>query len=165
MQGNFEATLEQAEADIHKEAPRNAKGGYAYAEIAKAAFAKITLFRSKGFSYVQICRVFEKNGLLPKKSNPYSLRAAFHRERRRLAREEEIDELFNQDETGTDSNSAPIKTGKTAQASKVVSVDGHWDQKTRSEAAKRERIRGMASLKVDTGNGQITKFSDGNFEY
>jgi DNA-binding transcriptional MerR regulator len=156
--------MERAEADLTGEKPYNAKEGYVYSELAKAAFKKIKLFRSKGFSYTQICRAFEKNGLLPKKSNPYSLRAAFHRERRRLAREEEIDELLSE-KTDSESNSTPFKTGKTAQTSKATTVAGHEDQKTANAAAKRERIRDMASLKVNIGDGQITKFSDGNFEY
>jgi hypothetical protein len=88
--------MERVEADLENESPHNVKDGYIYSELANAAFGKIKLFRSRGFSYTQICRAFEKNGLLPKKSNPYSLRAAFHRERNRLNQEEDINELLNQ---------------------------------------------------------------------
>jgi hypothetical protein len=64
-----------------------------------------------------------------------------------------------------ESNLAPIKTGKTAQTAKAAPVAVQGDQKTDNETAKKERIKDMTSVRVDTGNGQITKFSDGNFEY
>jgi hypothetical protein len=168
MRDDFDKKLEQAEEDLNVEVPRNPKDGYAYSELVREAFVKIKLFRSKGFSYAQICRVFEKNGLLPKNSKPYSLRTAFQRERDRLRREEEIEKLFKQETqaTGTETKPTPVKTSGTARVAKTVPVSELGDKKTGADVDERNRmIRNTTSVTVNTGTGRITKFADGSFEF
>ena len=158
------SALKRAEEDLNREAPRSPCDGYAYSKLAKAAFAKIRLFRSKGFSYAQICRAFEKNGLLPKNPNPYSLRAAFHRERRRLKREEEIEKLAGR-EIHAEAEPAPAKTDEMPLPGKTGHPVASEERKHGAVIGKRSRISSVASITVDTAAGRITKLSDGAFDF
>jgi DNA-binding transcriptional MerR regulator len=160
-----DAALERAENILNQETPHNAREGYIYSELARAAFGKIKLFRSKGFSYAQICAALEKAGMLPKNSNPYSLRQAFKREQRRLKREEELMELLK-------GNKSAEVEAMPAQAEKSASVVHQKAPKFETEASKpddkvaeRERIKKMTGVPVNTGTSTIIKYTDGSFDF
>jgi hypothetical protein len=127
------ATLEQAENALNEETPHNAVTGYIYSEIAHAAFDKLNLFRSRGFSYAQICGALEKTGLLPKNSNPYSLRQAFHREKARLKRENELMKLLEEDSDSV-SKEKPGKSEKYVTFGSVYPILNNYFGDTESFA-------------------------------
>jgi hypothetical protein len=156
------ATLEQAENTLNVETPHNAVTGYIYSEIARAAFDKLKLFRNRGFSYAQICGALEKTGLLPKNSNPYSLRQAFHREKARLKREGELMKLLK-DNSDSVSKEEPGKPEKTAVVK--VQVKPEPEKSRLDEEAKAEWIKQMSGSVVDTGTGKIVKYPDGSFDF
>jgi hypothetical protein len=163
MQDDFNEAIERAEADLNNQTPHNTREGYAYSEIARAAFGKIKLFRSKGFSYAQICGVFVKNGLLPKNTNPYSLRAAFHRERERLKRGEELEKLFDKGDEAETKSLPVVKTDKTAQIAKVPAPKPVKPKEEGSQEV--DRIREMTAVTVETAAGKITRYANGGFGF
>jgi hypothetical protein len=154
--------LAQAENALNGETPHNSVTGYIYSEIARAAFGKLELFRNRGFSYAQICSALEKTGLLPKDSNPYSLRQAFHREKARLKREGELMKLL-EDDSDSVSKEKPGKPEKTAVVKAQVKPGP--EKSKPEEDAKAEWIKQMSGSVVDTGTGKIVKYPDGSFDF
>jgi hypothetical protein len=163
---DFEAASERVEEILRNEAPLNRKGGHVHSDTAKKFFGGIKSLRGRGFSFIQLCGAFEKAGILPEKSNPYSLRQAFVRE---MARRAKVEELFKAvknialEETAARSPKAniPARTGFTkavgSQSGSAPTPDDREDEK--------EWIRKQTSMTVDTGSGKITKNADGSFDY
>jgi hypothetical protein len=158
---DFEAANERVEEILRNEAPLNRNGGHVHSDTAKKFFDKIESLRRRGFSFIQLCGAFEKAGILPENSNPYSLRQAFLREAARRAKAEE---LLAEVKKGGETDAAvsanatpPVRTADTAK------------QENGGTAAKNEsgeeRVRRLTGTVVDTGLGKIVKHSDGSFEY
>jgi hypothetical protein len=160
---DLEATNERIDAAIEHETPLLRKGGRVYSGAAREFFGKIKALRGRGFSFVQICGAFEKAGILPRDSNPYSFRQAFLRElSRRVRAEELIEEVKNARESAAEpptptSANAPARTDEPGKPDKNASaVNTESDE---------EKVRRLTGTVVDTGLGKIVKHSDGSFEY
>jgi hypothetical protein len=153
---DFEAASERVEEILRNETPLNRKGGHIHSDTAKKFFGRIKSLRGRGFSFIQLCAAFEKAGILPEESNPYSLRQAFLREAARRDKAEEL--LKAVKDTASEEAAAP-----SPKADMPVSASG--GETAKDEAAEKEWIRKQLSTPVDTGLGKITKNSDGSFDY
>jgi hypothetical protein len=155
----FETVDEQVEEAIKGESPPRRRERCVYSDTARRFFSKIKALRGRGYSFVQICKAYEKAGQLPKRSNPYSFRQAFLRESGKRNREEELlKELKN------DTNAAGKAPGVSADAGRIF--EKPEAKKARESAGTvQHRIREMTGTPVDTGLGRITRHSDGSFEY
>jgi hypothetical protein len=163
---NLEAAIERVEEILRNEAPLNRKEGHVHSDTAKKFFGKIKSLRGRGFSFIQLCGAFEKAGILPEKSNPYSLRQAFLRETARRAKTEELlkavkDTAFVEVAASSPKANMPAKTQFTKAANRQNGPAPARD----SEASEKEWLRKHTSTTVDTGQGKITKNSDGSFDY
>jgi len=78
---------------MKNETPLRKKEGQIYSSTAKKFFSKIRALRGRGFSFIQICKAFEKAEILREEPNPYSFRQAFVRE---AARQDRADELLRE---------------------------------------------------------------------
>ena len=87
---DHELADERIEEFLKNETPLKKKEGQIYSNTAKNFFSKIRALRNRGFSFIQIYKAFEKTGLLPEESNPYSFRQAFVREAAKRDREDEL---------------------------------------------------------------------------
>jgi hypothetical protein len=148
---------QKIESRLNEAVPFNARGINAYSNEAGAYFETIRAMRRKGYSFVQICRAFEKENVLPKNSSPRFFRQAFHRERKRREAEESLSEIAkNADVAPVKADSArPIPPAKTPEPAKPAPA---------GEAAEKERLRKMNSVTVNTGLGKIVKHPDGTFD-
>jgi hypothetical protein len=163
---DFEAASERVEEILRNETPLNRKGGHVHSDTAKKFFGRIKSLRERGFSFIQLCDAFEKAGILPEKSNPYSLRQAFVRETARRAKAEELlkavkDTAFEETASRSPKANIPARAGFTkavgSQSGSVPTPADRGDEK--------EWIRKQTSMTVDTGSGKITKNADGSFDY
>jgi hypothetical protein len=164
--GDFEAASERVEEILRNETPLNRKGGHVHSDTAKKFFGKIKSLRGRGFSFIQLCGAFERAGILPEKSNPYSLRQAFLREAARRAKAEELfkavkDTALEETEARSPKANIPARTVFTkaagSQSGSAPTPDDRVDEK--------EWVRKQTSMTIDTGSGKITKNSDGSFDY
>jgi hypothetical protein len=163
---DFEAANERIEEILRNEAPLNRKGGHVHSDTAKKYFSKIKSLRGRGFSFVQLCGAFEKAGLLPEKSNPYSLRQAFLREAARRARAEELlkavrDTVLEEAAMPSPKANMPDRTP----TAKAAAVQNSQARRPGKEDTEKEWIQKQTSATVETGLGRITKNSDGSFDY
>jgi hypothetical protein len=155
---NFEEALELAVSLLIEEMPQRAAPKGVYSKLVRTAFKKIKKMNSNGFSFVSICRVFRKTGLLPEDSNPSSLRRAFRDEEKRRAKAVEIlKALREEDDTGSNEKGmrSVISTFRSCAS----------DDREQGEEERRERIKNMTSCVVDTGTGTIRKNADGSFDF
>jgi hypothetical protein len=159
---DFEAASERVEEILRNETPLNRKEGHVHSDTAKKFFVKIKSLRERGFSFIQLCGAFEKAGMLPEKSNPYSLRQAFLRERARRAKAEEL--LKAVKDTALEKPAAPSAKANTP-AAKTTGAQNNQARAPDKEAAEKEWLRKQTSTMVDTGLGKIIKNSDGSFDY
>jgi hypothetical protein len=117
--------------------------------------------RKKGFSFVQICKAYEKSGILPENSRVGSFRQAFQRENIRWLKERELKKLVvdGKDGDGKEQKTA-VAAGedKSGKETNVESADAERERE-------KERIRRLTGTVVDTGLGKIIKHTDGSFEY
>jgi hypothetical protein len=159
--GELEIVNERIEQAIKNEMPSGEKEGYVYSDTARRFFPKIKSLRRRGFSFIQICRAYEKIGQLPKHSNPYSFRQAFLRELRRRDRNEELLRELRDGgcEVKKETPMSPLLVVADAVNNGAEKAD------IVSEQAEKERIRKLTGIEVDTGLGKIIKHSDGSFEY
>lgn len=162
VQESYEGGIERLENMLNGETPLVRKEVHAYSTVMKKVFPKVEHFHRKGFSFVQICAACEKSGLLPAHSNPSCFRQAFRRERSRLERENAMAEAFKNDREPEEKQMLSSTNVK-----EKPSVKSPEREKTASdeETERRERIRKMTSVEVDTGLGKIVKHADGSFEF
>lgn len=176
---DLEFANERIEQVLESEPPCWAKEGCSYAGTVKKFFGKIRALRNRGFSYIQICRAFEKAGLLSADSNPDSFRQAFARE---SARRDRTNELLMEVRAGP-SAEEPLKEAnppkkvsdvtanpKPPRAPNIAPPSVKQDAPQaaaapESEEAMREKLKRMTSRVIDTGTGKIIKNHDGTFEY
>jgi ribosomal protein L12E/L44/L45/RPP1/RPP2 len=157
---DLEAANERIDAAIEHETPLRRKEGRIYSGAAREFFGKIKALRGRGFSFVQICGAFEKAGILPQDSNPYSFRQAFLRElSKRVRAEELLKEVKNARESAAEppAANAPARTNAPGKPDKNASA-------ARTESDE-EKVRRLTGTVVVTGLGKIVKHSDGSFEY
>jgi DNA-binding transcriptional MerR regulator len=152
----------QVEEAIKEEKAPGNKGERVYSDTARCFFTKIKALRDRGFSFVQICKAYEKIGQLPKDSNPYSFRQAFLRE---LGRQNQSGELLKEvKEGGRDTEresppqilAAPAMEHRENNTMKAGSSD---------ELTEEKRVEKLTSSTVKTGLGKLTKHSDGSFDF
>ena len=62
------------------ETPGKHGAAYCYTRAAYAAFHEIVELREERFTLAAICKVMERDGLLPEHANPHSFRRAFKKE-------------------------------------------------------------------------------------
>jgi len=163
---DFEAASKRVEEILRNETPLNRKGGHVHSDTAKKFFGRIKSLRGRGFSFIQLCAAFEKAGMLPEKSNPYSLRQAFLRETARRDKAEEL--LKAVKDTALEEAAAPSpKADMPVRAPSMKAAKPKNDPALTpdGEAAEKEWIRKQLSTAVDTGLGKITVNSDGSFDY
>jgi hypothetical protein len=163
---DFEAMNERIEGILRNVTPLNRKEGHVHSDTAKKFFGRIKSLRERGFSFVQLCGAFEKAGILPDKSNPYSLRQAFLRETARRAKAEELLKAIRDtalEETAAQSPRANRPDGTPT--AKTTGVQNSQAGRFNKKDAEKEWIRKQTSTTVDTGLGRITKNSDGSFDY
>jgi hypothetical protein len=160
--GELEKIDEQIEEALRDEESPKRREGYVYSGATRRFFGKIKALRGRGYSFVQICRAYEKIGQLPKHSNPNVFRQAFLREAERRKREGEIlKELKDGDgaeKTKTRETSPPV-TPEDAEKKNLAKED------TGDEGEDSDRIRKMTGKVVETGLGKIIKYADGSFDY
>lgn len=148
--GDMEAAIAKADALLEKEQPCGRQGTCMYSQVSKSAFESVSRARTDGFSFVQICDVFEKVGLLPGNSRSNSLRQAFYRE---AARRKRGKELLKR-----------ILDGAQAERKDAIALISQDDKKANAETEE-ERIKRLTSVLVNTGNGKIIKHADGSFDF
>ncbi|MDR1578989.1 MAG: hypothetical protein LBS35_01420 [Synergistaceae bacterium] len=163
---DFEAASERVEEILRNETPLNRKGGHVHSDTAKKFFGRIKSLRARGFSFIQLCGAFEKAGVLPEKSNPYSLRQAFLREMARRAKTEELlkavkDTALEEAAEPSPKANMPVRT----QFMKAAKSQNDLPLTPDKETTEKEWIRKQTSTTIDTGLGKITKNSDGSFEF
>jgi hypothetical protein len=158
---DFEAANERIEEILQNETPLNRKGGHIHSDTAKKFFGKIESLRRRGFSFIQLCVAFEKAGLLPENSNPYSLRQAFLREMARRAKAEEL--LKEVKKGGEAEETVSVNAAPPVRAAGAAKKE-NGGAAARNESGE-ERVRRLTGTVVDTGLGKIVKHSDGSFEY
>lgn len=181
MEG-LELANERIEEIMQNETPLRKKEGYVYSTAVKSFFSKIRALRSRGFSFIQICGAFEKTGLLPEESNPYSFRQAFIREFVRRDRTNTLlQELKNTitDESlenkpaqvkatiqDVDNSNSGIKDKEPASSSLTnLEKKGSEAIVTPNHMEKDQEVKEMTCYEIKTGTGYITKHSDGSFDY
>jgi hypothetical protein len=130
--------------------------------MTRCFFAKIKTLRSRGFSFVQICKAYEQIGQLPKYSNPYSFRQAFLRE---LGRRNQSGELLKEVKKGTCDTE-----GESPPQIPAVPVTEYRENNTMKagisdELTEEKRVEELTSSTVKTGLGKLTKHSDGSFDF
>jgi hypothetical protein len=154
---------ERVEEAIRDEKPPRNRGEHFYSDTAKRFFAKMKAFRARGFSFVQICKAYEKIEQLPKHSNPYSLRQAFLRELSRRDQNREllkaVEGSFHEAERET---SQPLTSAKPAAG---VQENDEAETEINNELTEEKRISALTSSTVKTGLGKLTKHSDGSFDF
>jgi hypothetical protein len=163
---DIEAANERIEEILQNETPLDRKGGHVHSDTAKKFFGKIKSLRGRGFSFIQLCGAFEKAGLLPEKSNPYSLRQAFFRESARRAKAEELLKAIR--DTALEEETAPSSKADAPALTQLMKTANHQNNPVPAldrETAEKEWIKKQTSTTVDTGLGKITKNSDGSFDY
>jgi hypothetical protein len=161
---DFEAANERVEEILRNETPLNRKGGHVHSDTARKYFGKIKSLRGRGFSFIQLCGAFEKAGLLPEKSNPYSLRQAFLREKARRAKAEEL--LKAVKDAAAEETAAPFpKANMPVRTPFMKDTKPQNGPAPDSEAAEKEWLRRQTSSRIDTGLGKIIRNSDGSFDY
>jgi hypothetical protein len=158
---DFEAAIDNAENILKKENPLERTEANAYSSVIHASFERVKAMRKKGFSFVQICKAYEKSGLLPGNSRAGSFRQAFQRENIRRLKERELKKLVvdGKDGDGKEQKTA-VAAGedKSGKETNVESADAERERE-------KERIRRLTGTVVDTGLGKIIKHTDGSFEY
>jgi hypothetical protein len=163
---DFEAASKRVEEILRNETPLNRREGHVHSDTAKKFFGKIKSLRERGFSFIQLCGAFEKAGMLPEKSNPYSLRQAFLRETARRAKAEEL--LKAVKDTALEKTAAPSAKANmpdSTPAAKTTAARNNQARVPDKEAVEKEWIRKQTSTTVETGLGTIIKNSDGSFDY
>jgi DNA-binding transcriptional MerR regulator len=160
--GELETVDAQVEEAIKEEKPPGNKGERVYSDTARCFFAKIKALRDRGFSFVQICKAYEKIGQLPKYSNPYSFRQAFLRE---LGRRNQSGELLREVKEGgheTENETPPqIPAMSVMETGKDNMVEAGIDD----ELTEKKKIAALTSSTMKTGLGKLTKHSDGSFDF
>ena len=162
---DLRVTSERIEEILRNQTPLNRKGGHVHSGTAKKFFGKIKSLRERGFSFIQLCGAFEKAGILPEESNPYSLRQAFLREKARRAKAEELLKEVKDNALGEAAPSPKANMTDSTPASKTASAQNNQTRAPDKEAAEKEWLRKQTSTTIDTGLGKIIKNSDGSFDY
>ena len=153
---DVEAAIAQVDEALKSEQPFNRHEKNAYSKIAGPAFENIRKARADGFSFVQICAAYEKTGLLPRKARPHSFQQAFYREREKQKKSRELSKrVSDYAEADKKTTSLPMIPEKKKLEENPASVYEKTEQK----------IKEMTSYEVKTGTGNITKHSDGSFDY
>lgn len=143
---NMEAAIAKADELFAKEKPSGKRGKRAaFSLLTRSAFEKVFKARTEGFSFVQICAVFEQVGLLPENTRPSSLRQTFYREE---ARRKKMAALSKQ-----------ILGGKLA-----INKDAAKPNASEAETEE-ERIKRLTRGTIKTGDGKIIKNPDGSFDF
>jgi hypothetical protein len=161
--GELEMVDEQVENAIKDEKPPGIKEECAYSDAVRRFFAKIKALRSRGFSFVQICKAYEKIGQLPRHSNPYSFRQAFLRESSRRTQDEELLKAVKDipHELGKETLPPPTSATPVAKAEKNNAEEAGIND----ELAGKKWIENMTSSTVNTGLGKLTKHANGSFDF
>ena len=150
--------MEQTKTDIervmdrlHEEGCRSKSGTKVFAVIAREYSLQIQTMREEGYSYIEICHAFEKENLLPEKSNIESFRQACRRQLSRKAKK------------GRHLNAAKKLVEKPEKPKQPEKVDTP-EQDT--EALERERRKKLGLGRViPTPGGSVTRTYDGGFEF
>lgn len=72
--------IERVISRLHEEARRSRSDTKIFAAIAREYSHQIQAMREEGYSYIEICSAFEKEELLPEKTNIDSFRQACRRQ-------------------------------------------------------------------------------------
>jgi len=121
-------------------------------------FQQIQAMRREGFSYVQICRAFEEEKVLPGNPKVNSFRQAYRRERVRRERGGILKSLLKGD--GGELPRKPAVKPVIMPEPQVTTA------KTPEEVEKERQKRRIGGTKVETLNGgTITKYTDGGFDF
>lgn len=152
--------IERVMDRLHEEGRRSRSDTKAFAAIARGYHLQIQAMREEGYSYIEICSAFEKENLLPEKSNIESFRQACRRQLIRQAKKE----IRPASQNGALAQPAKQLAGKP-QNGKSPEKPAPPNRDAEALAReKREKQLGERTV-IETANGTIVKNGDGGFDF
>lgn len=131
------------------ETPGRHSEAFYYARAAYTAFREINALREEGFSMAAICKVMERDGLLPKDASRDSFRRAFRKE------------LARRDRASKHSISEARKKKPPAHVQKSAEED----MKKKPVGMEAEKFKELIGNVVDTGTSVIRKLPGWSFDF
>jgi DNA-binding transcriptional MerR regulator len=131
------------------EIPGRHSEAFYYAKTAYTAIREISALREEGFSMAAICKVMERDGLLPKDASRNSFRRAFRKE---LARRDRASKLSISETRKKEPQARSKKSAETDKEKNPVSMEA-------------EKFKELTGSVVDTGTSVIRKLPGGSFDF
>lgn len=143
---------------LRDEVPLRKCDAMIYAARAREYCQEIQRMRNDGFSYLQICRAFEEERLLPENSKADSFRQACRRAFIKQGKRKDL-------AVARKEAPAPV-TGKASEGPPKKGEASHEASTQTAEALERERRKKLGLDKpIFTGTGTIIKHADGSFDF
>ena len=150
--------IERVIQKLRNEVPLRKCDAMIYAARAREYCKEIQRMRNDGFSYLQICRAFEEERLLPENSNVDSFRQACRRAFIKQGKHKDL-AVAKKEAPEPVTGKAPEGPPKKEEARREVATQT-------AEALERERRKKLGLDKpIYTGTGRIIKHADGSFDF